>query len=133
MTVAVGARNLFKVDADVVHALLQARYYDGSKGEFLSEDPVFLGNPKQQVLSDPESLNSYSYANDNPITNPDPLGKFVELSGSLVAPGRAWSAGIRFDANGVDQAADRGRSVMWATACAETSSRSAVAIIEALQ
>jgi len=28
MTAAVGARNLFKVDADVVHALLQARYYD---------------------------------------------------------------------------------------------------------
>jgi len=43
--------------------LLQARYYDGSKGEFLSEDPVFLGDPKQQVLTDPQSLNSYSYAN----------------------------------------------------------------------
>jgi len=30
----------------VVHAFLQARYYDGSKGEFLSEDPVFLADPK---------------------------------------------------------------------------------------
>jgi hypothetical protein len=30
------------IDAGVVHALLQARYYDGSKGEFLSEDPAFL-------------------------------------------------------------------------------------------
>ena len=77
MTDAVGARNFFKVDAGVVHALLQARYYDGSKGEFLSEDPVFLGNPKQQVLTDPQSLNSYSYANDNPITKSDPTGKFV--------------------------------------------------------
>src|SRR5712671_790038 len=74
MTAAVGARNLFKVDAGVVHALLQARYYDGSKGEFLSEDPVFLGDPKQQVLTDPQSLNSYSYANDNPITKSDPTG-----------------------------------------------------------
>ncbi|HWO44855.1 MAG TPA: RHS repeat-associated core domain-containing protein [Methylomirabilota bacterium] len=97
MTAAVGARNLFKVDAGVVHALLQARYYDGSKGEFLSEDPVFLGNPKQQMLTDPQGLNSYSYGNDNPITNKDPLGRYIELSGSLVAPGRAWSAGIRFD------------------------------------
>src|SRR5882724_9120063 len=74
MTVVVGARNLFKADAGVVHALLQARYYDGSKGEFLSEDPVFLGDPKQQVLTDPQSLNSYSYANDNPITKSDPAG-----------------------------------------------------------
>jgi hypothetical protein len=54
MTAAVGARNLFRVDAGVVHALLQARYYDGSKGEFLSEDSVFLGDPKQQVLADPQ-------------------------------------------------------------------------------
>src|SRR6266478_10042408 len=78
MTAAVGARNLFKVDAGVVHALLQARYYDGSKGEFLSEDPVFLGDPKQQALTDPQSLNSYSYANDNPITKSDPTGKCAE-------------------------------------------------------
>jgi len=74
MTAAVGARNLFEVDAGVVHALLQARYYDRSKGEFLSEDPVFLGDPKQQVLTDPQGLNSYSYANDNPIAKSDPLG-----------------------------------------------------------
>src|SRR5262249_2094128 len=43
-----------------------------------------------------------SYANDNPIANKDPLGKYTELSGSLVVPGRAWSAGIRFDSNGID-------------------------------
>src|SRR5216684_8534228 len=77
MTAAVGARNLFKVDAGVVHALLQARYYDGSKGAFLSEDPVFLGDPKQQTLTDPQSLNSYSYGNDNPIVKSDPNGRFV--------------------------------------------------------
>src|SRR5216683_1244288 len=75
MTVVVGARNLFKADAGVVHALLQARYYDGSKGEFLSEDPVFLGDPRQQVLTDPQSLNSYSYGNNNPITKSDPSGR----------------------------------------------------------
>ena len=72
MTAAVGARNLFKVDAGVVHALLQARYYDGSKGVFLSEDAVFWS--AQQNLADPQSLNSYSYANDNPINKSDPNG-----------------------------------------------------------
>jgi hypothetical protein len=86
VTAAVGARNFFKVDAGVVHALLQARYYDGSKGGFLSEDPSYLavGNPNQvkQVtgqdqsafLADPQQSNSYGYARDNPITRSDPAG-----------------------------------------------------------
>jgi RHS repeat-associated protein len=84
MTAAVGARNLFKVDAGVVHALLQARYYDGSKGECLSEDPVFLGNPNDQDLTNPQSLNSYSYANDNPINKSDPSGKDAVLAAPLL-------------------------------------------------
>jgi RHS repeat-associated protein len=111
MTVVVGARNLFKVDAGVVHALLQARYYDGSKGQFLSEDPVFWGN--QNILN-PQSLNSYSYANDNPINRSDPsglatvggtrdailsqlktqlLGAAAALAGMATASGRAQFAG----------------------------------------
>src|SRR5712691_5641395 len=105
MTAAVGARNLFKVDAGVVHALLQARYYDGSKGEFLSEDPVFLGDPKQQVLTDPQSLNSYSYANDNPITRSDPSGRAgalalaplatpVEILATITSPAWAFPAAV---------------------------------------
>ena len=71
--------------------MLQARYYDGSKGEFLSEDPVFLaiGNrdqvkqlsqqDQQLWLADPQNLNSYAYANDNPITKSDPTGRGPEL------------------------------------------------------
>ena len=78
MIAAVGARNLSKVDAGVVHALMQARYQNSGRGQFISEDPVFLGDPKQQVLTDPQSLNSYSYANDNPITKSDPTGKCAE-------------------------------------------------------
>src|SRR5215470_11432380 len=54
---------------------LQQRYYDASKGAFLSEDPVFWGDPTQQNLTNPQSLNSYSYGNDNPITNKDPDGR----------------------------------------------------------
>ena len=38
---------------------LQARYYDSARGQFVNEDPVFWGNQK---LSDPQSLNAYSYA-----------------------------------------------------------------------
>jgi RHS repeat-associated protein len=53
---------------------LNARYYSPAQGDFLSEDPVFLGQPKQQNLQDPQSLNSYSYSDDNPITKKDPTG-----------------------------------------------------------
>ena len=111
MTVVVGARNLFKVDAGVVHALLQARYYDGGKGEFLSEDPTFLavGTPKlteilnrvngapnrdgqavlQQFLADPQLMNSYGYARDNPIVNKDPTGEIIPLVAILAVYGAA--------------------------------------------
>jgi RHS repeat-associated protein len=94
LTAAAGARNLFKVDAGVVHALLQARYYDGTNGEFLSEDPSFLavGNPgqlkqltqqeQQQFLLDPQQMNSYSYGRDNPISKSDPLGLDPKLFSS---------------------------------------------------
>jgi hypothetical protein len=36
---------------------------------------VFLGQPNQQNLQDPQSLNPYSYSEDNPITKSDPSGK----------------------------------------------------------
>ena len=55
---------------------LNARYYNSAQGQFLSEDPVFLRG--QQNLQDPQSLNSYSYANDNPIVKSDPNGKCIE-------------------------------------------------------
>ena len=54
---------------------LNARYYNSAQGQFLSEDPVFLGNPLDQDLTNPQSFNSYSYANDNPITSKDPTGR----------------------------------------------------------
>lgn len=52
---------------------LNARYYSGTQGQFISQDPVFLST--SQNLSDPQSLNSYSYANGNPIVNKDPSGR----------------------------------------------------------
>ncbi len=44
---------------------------------------MFLSEPKQKNLQDPQSLNSYSYANDNPITKSDPSGK---CAGPLIVP-----------------------------------------------
>ena len=51
---------------------MNARYYDPSRGQFLTEDPVFWSS--KQNLANPQSLNSYSYANDNPISGKDPDG-----------------------------------------------------------
>jgi RHS repeat-associated protein len=51
---------------------LNARYYDPTRGQFITEDPVFWSS--KQELSNPQSLNSYSYANDNPISGKDPDG-----------------------------------------------------------
>lgn len=58
---------------------LQARYEDGAKGRFLSEDPVFLGDPAKQNLANPQTLNSYAYGNGNPIRYSDPSGLAVTI------------------------------------------------------
>jgi len=74
--------------ASVGRAILMARYYDGGRGQFLSQDPIFLAiaNPnelkrlsqqqRRQVLADPQQLNSYSYARSNPLVYKDPTGLF---------------------------------------------------------
>src|SRR5205807_1733357 len=35
---------------------LNARYYDGNRGQFLSQDSAFLSDPKRQNLDNPQSL-----------------------------------------------------------------------------
>jgi RHS repeat-associated protein len=66
---------------------LNARYYDSARGQFLSQDPTFLAlgdrsklqqitqENMRQFLEDPQQLNSYSYATNNPVTDKDPNGK----------------------------------------------------------
>ncbi|MEO6536599.1 MAG: SpvB/TcaC N-terminal domain-containing protein [Candidatus Paceibacterota bacterium] len=80
---------------------LNARYQDPARGQFLSEDPTFLaiGDPQKlkslagidqaTVLSDPQSLNSYSYARDNPITKSDPTGLWY---GELLSGQQSFSS-----------------------------------------
>ena len=64
------------------------RYYDNTRGQFLSEDPSFLavgdplkllqvtGRAQNAFLSDPQLMNSYTWGRGNPITNKDPDGNF---------------------------------------------------------
>ena len=64
---------------------LNARYYDGGKGRFLSQDPVFqnlgIDERTSQVLADPQLHNPYSYGRNNPIANIDDTG---EISTPLI-------------------------------------------------
>jgi RHS repeat-associated protein len=70
-------------DASADLNYLNARYYDGGRGQFLSQDPVFweLGQSQEGkiALLDPQLQNSYSYARNNPTTYKDPGGRFVPL------------------------------------------------------
>ena len=85
---------------------LNARYYDSSRGQFISEDPVSLalGSPlaveqvaglnQGQVLSNPQMINVYSYARNNPITIKDPSGKIAiidDAAGMVVGSGLAMT------------------------------------------
>ncbi|WP_406631906.1 RHS repeat-associated core domain-containing protein [Amycolatopsis sp. WGS_07] len=47
---------------------LGARDYDSAGGRFITVDPVF-------DATDPQNLNGYSYADDNPVTRADPAGQ----------------------------------------------------------
>jgi RHS repeat-associated protein len=70
---------------------LQARYQDPQRGQFVSEDPVFqaIGDnnqvkqlaqrDQQAILSDPQQLNGYEYARDNPVTLSDPNGRILPI------------------------------------------------------
>jgi RHS repeat-associated protein len=69
---------------------LNARYLDSKHGRFVSQDPSFLeigsddfeekyGRTLKMHLTDPQSLNSYSYANGNPVILKDPDGDIVPI------------------------------------------------------
>ncbi|GAA3060744.1 hypothetical protein GCM10020254_00670 [Streptomyces goshikiensis] len=53
-----------------------ARDYDTKLGQFISADPLLS-------LDQPQSLNGYNYANNNPVTNSDPTGERNEECGTL--------------------------------------------------
>jgi hypothetical protein len=55
---------------------------------------VFLGG--QQNLQDPQSLNAYSYSENNPIVREDPLGKFEEFDFSGTDFGFSGQMGVQY-------------------------------------
>lgn len=65
-------------DAETGLNYLNARYYDSKTGRFTSQDPMFWALPTE-LLADPQQLNSYSYARNNPIIGSDPSGEKTEL------------------------------------------------------
>ncbi|MCK9351296.1 MAG: SpvB/TcaC N-terminal domain-containing protein [Candidatus Paceibacterota bacterium] len=78
---------------------MQARYYEGARGRFISQDPVFweigLTRDGRSVLTNPQAQNSYSYANGNPITNKDPNGRnpFIIAAGAAYVTSVTWNRG----------------------------------------
>jgi len=68
---------------------MNARYYTGTNGRFISQDPLFLaigdngqvkqitGQELQRLLADPQALNAYAYARGNPLRLVDPNGEWI--------------------------------------------------------
>jgi RHS repeat-associated protein len=69
-------------DADTGLSYQDARYYNSSIGRFTGEDASFLALGFN--ISDPQSMNAYSYARNNPLLNIDPDGRmFLNVLGFL--------------------------------------------------
>lgn len=94
-----------ELDSDTGYYYYGARYYNGTYGRFLSQDPVYLAvgisMSTLDVLADPQSLNSYSYSRNNPINLNDPDGrqwewvwKIFAVTETLFNVGTAFVPGI---------------------------------------
>ncbi|MFI1649681.1 RHS repeat domain-containing protein [Streptomyces avidinii] len=64
------------VDASTGLTQLGVRSYEPANGRFLSVDPLIDAN-------DPQQMNGYAYANNNPVSISDPDGKIVPLLAAI--------------------------------------------------
>ena len=80
-----------KHDASTDLNYMSARYADTGRGQFVSQDPVFWKLPKE-LLSDPQQLNSYSYARNNPIVLKDPSGLLTVIVPGTLNSKKDWSS-----------------------------------------
>lgn len=73
-----------ELDEETWLQYFEARYYNWDLGRFYSQDRVFweLGNTKRwvSILADPQQLNSYAYARNNPVLYTDPSGEIALLA-----------------------------------------------------
>jgi len=82
-------------DAESGSEHAQFRQYSSTQGRWMSPDP-YDGSYK---LSDPQSLNRYSYARNNPLNSVDPLGLMIDQTGSDTGGG---GGGTGWDPLGLD-------------------------------
>jgi RHS repeat-associated protein len=78
-------------DGDTDFSYLNARYYQGSRGQFMSQDPVFwevgLTENGRSILSDPQQANTYGYARNNPLIHLDRTGEqSISIQGGYAIP-----------------------------------------------
>lgn len=67
-----------------------SRYYNQDIGRFLSPDPAAFNNP-ENFLTDPQQLNLYSYARNNPMRFIDPFGLSTATMNPI--PDGGWGFG----------------------------------------
>ena len=71
-------------DAETEFSYLNARYYQGTRGQFMSQDPVFLNmgvdKRTKALLPDPQLQNAYGYARNNPLAFKDATGEIAFLA-----------------------------------------------------
>lgn len=87
------------LDLDTNTYYLRARSYRAGTGRFLTEDSVektMRKMPNDQNITDPFSLNKYTYCYNNPTSYNDPTGHvpFLVLSGIIGAAAGAIAGGI---------------------------------------
>jgi RHS repeat-associated protein len=56
----------------------QARMYNSSRGRFMTPDPIGLKGANHKI---PQSLNRYSYVQNDPVNATDPTGEFLSYCG----------------------------------------------------
>ena len=96
-----------RFDAESSLSYLNARMYDGQRGQFTTQDPVFwevgLTQDGRAGLMNPQAQNSYAYALNNPIIYKDPNGRwYVEVSVGGQAMFITAETGFRFNDKGID-------------------------------
>lgn len=113
-------------DAVVQLSYLNARYYDITRGQFASQDPLVqkIGldlKAVQQLLLDPQLQNYYSYARNNPINLSDPSGEatigqllsqisalLTQLSAAIATQYGQYSSGVK---QGVEHPIDSAKTI----------------------